>query len=201
MAEIISLLTIGFAFGLRHAFDADHIAAVSVLAAQTSNRRKALLQGIFWGLGHTATLLAVGIFVLFFGFRIPPKFSGFFEFLVAILLIGLGIFSCIQTVRSCAHSHPPFGLHKHPHSSFLVGIIHGLAGSVGVFVLIISMMKSPLFGLLYILIFGLGTIIGMAFVSFFIGFSALYIKKYAGFAAGVFSFGLGIFLLFSSQFF
>lgn len=201
MAEIISLLTIGFAFGLRHAFDADHIAAVSALSIHAANKKKAVLHGIFWGFGHTVTLLGVGISVFFFGFHIQPQFSGFFEFLVAVLLIGLGIFSCIKTVQPSVHSHPPFGLHRHPHPSFLIGIIHGLAGSAGVFVLIISMMKSPLLGLLYILVFGLGTIAGMAVISFFIGFSALRIKKYAGFAAGVFSFGLGIFLLFSSEFF
>lgn len=200
MAEIISLLTIGFIFGLRHAFDADHIAAVSVLSSRAPDKKMALLHGIFWGLGHTATLFVTGILVFVFGLNIPPAFSAFFEFAVAVMLIGLSAISCLQSVRSAEHTHPPFGLHSHPCPSFWVGIIHGLAGSAAVLVLIISVIKSSLLGLLYILVFGLGTIISMTFLTFIIGFSALRIKKYAGFAAGVFSFGLGIFLLFSSKF-
>lgn len=201
MAEIISLLAIGFMFGLRHAFDADHIVAVSVLSSRAPDKKTALLHGIFWGLGHTATLFIIGILVFVFGVNIPPAFSAFFEFAVATMLIGLGIFSCIQTLKSPVHSHPPFGLHKHPNSSFWVGIIHGLAGSAAVLVLIISAIKSPFLGLLYILIFGLGTIIGMTLLTFIIWLSAIRTKKYAGFAAGVFSLGLGIFLLFSADLF
>ncbi|MBI2639157.1 hypothetical protein HYW83_06250 [Candidatus Peregrinibacteria bacterium] len=200
MAQIISLLAIGFFFGLRHAFDADHIAAVSIFSAQSLNKKASLLKGIFWGLGHTLVLFIVGIFVLFLGFKIPERMSAFFETGVSFLLIGLGGYSLYKT-RGQTHSHPPLGMHTHNSSSFLVGIIHGLAGSAAIFVLIISTIRSAILGLLYILVFGLGTIAGMVFVSFFIGIATLRVKKYAGFAAGVFSLSLGIFLLFSSKFF
>lgn len=195
-----SFFIFGFLFGLRHAFDADHIAAVSVLSSRAPDKKTALLHGIFWGFGHTATLFIIGILVFVFGVNIPPAFSSFFEFAVAIMLIGFGAISCLQGIRSAEHTHPPFGLHRHPNPSFLVGIIHGLAGSAAILVFIISAIKSPFLGLLYILIFGLGTIISMALLTFIIGLSVVRIKKYAGFAAGVFSFGLGISMLFSSKF-
>lgn len=189
-----TFLTLGFLFGLRHAFDADHIAAVSVLIAKTATRREALFKGISWGLGHTATLLLVGFFALAFGFVIPKNFSVFFEIVTAVVLIIFGTFAFID------YSHPPFGLHLHPHASFFIGMLHGLAGSAAIFIILISATKSILLGLFTILIFGLGSMLGMAIFSFAVSLSALKFKKYTGFAAGVFSLSTGLALFFAQMF-
>lgn len=206
MLEILSLLAIGFLFGLRHAFDADHIAAVSVLSSQSRTLKSALQKGIFWGLGHTVTLFLLGIIVLTLGLTIPQNFSNFFEKIVGILLLILGIMSFSRKRESrfqtesgmtIAHQHPPMGLHLHPHPSFWVGVVHGLAGSATIFILIVSTVQSILLGLLYILIFGIGSIVGMSILSLGIGSVAIRFKKYTGLATGIFSCAMGIFLFFT----
>lgn len=198
-----TFLILGFLFGLQHAFDADHIAAVSVLTAKSGTRREALSKGIFWGLGHTVTLLLVGFFTLAFGLAIPKTWSAFFEIAIAIILMVFGTFVFIDFWKSRKndwHSHLPFGLHRHPHTSFFIGMLHGLAGSAAIFIILISATKSALLGLLSILIFGLGSMLGMAIFSFAISLSALKFKKYTGLAAGVFSLSTGLALFFAQMF-
>lgn len=201
MVEIFSLLMFGFLFGLRHAFDADHIAAVSILSLKTKNKSEALFRGISWGMGHTILLLALGFLMFILGIRIPESLSEIFESLVSLLLIGLGFVTLLKFFKSrekvsdaVMHTHPPMGIHFHP-SSFLVGVIHGLAGSGVLLILIVSIMKSALLGLTYILVFGLGSIIGMGIVSFFFGKFALKFQKFTTVLAGLFSLILGLSLL------
>lgn len=186
------ILTIGFLFGLRHAFDADHIAAVSVLSSQSRTLRSALQKGIFWGLGHTVTLFLLGIAVLTLGLTIPHNVSNFFEKAVAVLLFILGA----NAFKNFWHTRG-ISLHLHPHPSFWIGVMHGLAGSAAIFILIISTIQSTLLALFYILIFGIGSIVGMSIVSFGIGSVAIRFKKYTGPATGIFSCAMGIFLFFA----
>lgn len=201
MLEIFSLLGLSFLFGIQHAFDADHIAAVSVLNAKSKKPQEAVIRGIYWGLGHTLTLFFIGLVVFFLGLNIPEKYSHFFEFIIALMLTSLGMYTLV-TLRPTqydkfSHSHPPFGLHGHK-PSFFIGILHGLAGSAGIFVLFIAAIKSALLGLFYILIFGIGSIFGMAIFSLCIGIFFQRFKKYARLAAGVFSISTGL-ILFLSQ--
>lgn len=233
MLEILSLLAIGFLFGLRHAFDADHIAAVSCLWGKTTfsptvarfarplsllrsdweptrpNPRSfvylkiALQLGIYWGLGHTAVLFLIGIVVLLSGLHFPPAVSFWAEKGVAFVLIFYATHIFWRFFHSrkihdgdVIHNHPPAGLHIHKNPSFWIGALHGLAGSAAIFVLIISTIKSTLLALFYILIFGIGSIVGMSILSLGIGYIAMRYKKYTGLATGIFSCITAVFLLF-----
>lgn len=173
MLQIFSLLAFGFLFGIKHAFDADHIAAVSLLSLSAENKRSTIFRGIFWGFGHSVTIIVLGIIVLVFGLRIPETWRQFFESIVAVFLIFYGSYIMIRFWRTrkkipagVLHNHPPAGSHFHPAPSFLVGILHGLAGSGAIFVLVISTLQSVWLGLMYILFFSIGSIFGMSLAAF-----------------------------------
>lgn len=191
---MISLFFIGFISGLKHAFDADHIAAISLLNSKSQDLKTALQQGAFWGVGHMLVLLLIGITILFFGIHVPQNFSMQAEKLVAAVLFFYSgrIFWRFFHLRKTGDDEI---IHKNP--SFWIGALHGLAGSAAIFVLIISTFHSALLGFLYIVLFGFGSIFGMACISFTIGFSARRYEKYTGALAGIFSCIVAIFLLFS----
>ncbi len=180
--ELLTMVSLGFVLGLRHALDADHIAAVSTVLAQRPSLRASGLIGLSWGVGHTLILLLVGAAVLILGVTIPPAFSLAAEFGVAVMLVLLGLSLAIQLVRERwhLHAHDHDGerhLHFHSHRvrkdhdhahwmrrSFrplLIGMAHGLAGSAALVLLVMSTMRGAAGGLLYIAVFGLGSILGM----------------------------------------
>lgn len=200
--EIFSLFVTGFLFGLRHTFDADHIAAISVLNSNARDVKIALQQGVFWGIGHTLALLCIGISILFFEIHLPQNFSMWAEKAVAAILFFYSgrIFWRFFHSRKIhnneiIHNHPPLGLHIHQAPSFWIGALHGLAGSAAIFVLIVSTFHSAFLGLLYILLFGFGLMLGMVCLSLAIGFSPRRYEKYTSVAAGIFSCITAIFLL------
>lgn len=201
--EIFSLFAIGFLFGFRHAFDADHIAAIAVINSDSRNVGTVLKQGAFWGIGHMLALLLIGIIILFFEIRLPQNFNILAEKTVAAVLIFYSgrifwRFFHSRKIRNSEviHNHPPAGLHIHKNPSFWIGALHGLAGSAAIFVLIISTFHSAFLGLLYILLFSFGSILGMACLGLAIGLSARRYEKYTGVAAGIFSCIIAVFLLF-----
>lgn len=194
MFSIVSFLTIGFLFGLRHAFDADHIAAVSLLAIRSPDPEIKLRHGIWWGFGHTATLFVIGFLILVFGISLPPEFSHFFEVIIFCFLIVLGAWSLLR--RKGTHDHPPLGKHRHPSTSFFVGIIHGLAGSGALTIFIVSTIHSAWLGLVYLLLFGFGSILGMTLVVFSITKIPTAFMKYFIHVGAIFSILLGFFGLF-----
>src|SRR3989338_11560551 len=187
MPEIISLLSLlvlGFVLGLEHALDADHVAAVTAIASETKSIKKSSLLGLFWGLGHTATLLIAGILVLLLKISIPEKLALSFEFLVGVVLVVLGIDVLRKTFMGKIHfhahshdgaehihihSHKLSDSHDHAHKSFSVGALHGLAGSAALMLLVLATADSLFSGLLYILVFGLGSIVAMLTISTIIG--------------------------------
>lgn len=202
--EALSFLTVGFLFGFKHAFDADHVAAVSLLNTRLKNPRGSLKSGLFWGFGHMATLLVIGSTMFIFRIQFSENVSSFFEIVVSLFLISYGLYSFIDFWKTrkrnrmkgiIEHQHPPMGLHRHPYPSFFVGVIHGLAGSAAIMLLIISAIHSALIGLLYLSIFGLGSIVGMVLVSFSFGIGAKYFQKVIVPLSSLFSLGTGIFLL------
>lgn len=185
MVSIISFLAIGFLFGIKHAFDADHIAMVSLLSSRAKDTKNTFTQGLYWGIGHALVLIILGFLVLIIGVRLPAQMSFIFERIVAVFLIVLGSKTFWDFFRErktlpqnggLLHNHPPIGLHQHPYPSFIVGIIHGLAGSTALLVLFISFTKSAFLGMLYIIFFGLGMILAMALLSLAIGFLSLRAK-------------------------
>lgn len=199
MASISSLLALAFLFGLQHAFDADHMAAVAVLKSPSQGLRASLEKAVFWGTGHMVMILSLGFLVLVFGMRPPEEFSLYLDKGIGVLLIVLGVrtaFIFWKTRKSegnlIIHNHPPHGLHAHPYPSFFVGMLHGLAGSAGVFVLTISLISSVWVGLLYLFLFSLGVIGGMLCVGLALGFSEKYARRAVQLGAAIFSCATGI---------
>lgn len=195
MMNFFSFLMLGFLFGLRHAFDADHIAALGVLTHRVPHKREALLNSLVWALGHAVIIVAAGAIFYAFGQKIPQQFSGFFEAVVAVILIALGVFilwSFFKSSRSGSgvfftHYHPPFGKHGHLYPSFFIGILHGLAGSAAISIFLVATFDSFVIGFLYLLSLSLGIAMGAGAVCLGIGFFARVSKKYAAVACGVFS--------------
>ena len=171
-----TLLGFGFVVGLKHAFEADHLAAVSTIVSQTRSVKKSSIIGAIWGLGHTTTLLLVGLLLLAFKITIPNSLALSLEFLVGLVLVILGIDVLRKVVRERMHfhahthgskehvhfhSHKSKNLHTHAHRSFLIGLVHGLAGSAALMLLVLATVDSVVKGLFYILIFGFGSVFGM----------------------------------------
>jgi ABC-type nickel/cobalt efflux system permease component RcnA len=186
----LTILAVGFLLGMEHALDADHVVAVSTMVSQHRSLRRASLVGIFWGLGHTATLILVGLAVILFKARIPERLALSMEFAVGVILVTLGasVVKGYLAGRVHAHVHEHSGeihLHFHAHAaseghdhehprpdyrrSLLVGMVHGLAGSAALMLLVLATIRSPAVGLLYILVFGGGSILGMLGISSLLG--------------------------------
>ena len=157
--------------GLEHAFEADHLLAVNTLVSHRENLKQSLKDGIFWGIGHTTTIFLVGILMIGFKLNFGENIFKNFEAGVGIMLIFLGIYRMSKLYFPKQHNHT----HNTSRAAFGVGLIHGLAGSGALVVLVISQMKTPFEGLMYILIFGLGSIFGMFLAAYL--FSIPYTKS------------------------
>ncbi len=191
---MISILFLGFLLGMRHAIEADHIAAVASLSTRVNSVRQGVRQGAAWGLGHTLTLFLFGSIVLFVANIVPEQIVQGIELAVGVTLIILGGDVLRRVVRERihfhAHSHGPGKKHFHAHShkgetrlahdparhqhthsvgfpvrALLVGLMHGMAGSAALILLTLQTMTSPWLGLIYIAIFGIGSIAGMGLFS------------------------------------
>lgn len=156
----LAVLGLGFVLGMRHATDVDHVAAVTALASRERSLRAALSLGTLWGVGHTLTVLLVGGAIVAFGLVIPERVGLSLELLVAVMLVTLGVMNFSRA--GSAHAHP----HKLPVARpVLVGVVHGLAGSAAVALLVLTTIREPGYALSYLVIFGLGTILGMALLT------------------------------------
>jgi ABC-type nickel/cobalt efflux system permease component RcnA len=189
----LALLGLGFLLGVRHALDLDHLAAVSTIVGERRGLRGSSLVGALWGLGHTAALLVVAALVVAFRTEIPPAVAHGLELAVALMLIGLGV-NLLRTLwmggRIHVHVHDHDGRrHAHPHvhgaaeahegaghhapwrrrRPFLVGLVHGLAGSVGLMLAVLATISTPALALAYVVAFGCGSIGGMAAMSALMG--------------------------------
>src|SRR5258706_6263436 len=159
---ILSPLALGIVLGLKHALDADHLAAVSTMATDRRGLCASSLIGALWGLGHTLSLVVAGVLVLLFHFQIGEHVGKALELCVGFMLIALGGNSLRELARGGkSHMHAP-RLGARP---LLVGMMHGLAGSAALPLLVFAAIPSPVRGLLYIAIFGIGSIGGMVIMS------------------------------------
>lgn len=175
LIKITPFVVTGFLLGIRHAFEADHVATISSLTLKTKNRAQALFLGAWWGLGHTITLLLIGILILIFKINMPINISNIFEIIVAIILGILGLETVYKTIsNNRIHTHEDnagshFHLfeyeHSHRHKSFVIGMLHGLAGSSALIFVALGGINTTE-GILLILMFGLGSILGMSLISF-----------------------------------
>jgi len=223
------VLTLGLAIGLQHAFEPDHIAAVTTQVIHQKNKSQSLKElikkgalkssiiGAMWGAGHTTTLVLVGLLVYLFSVNIPDVFFISSEFIVGVMLIFLAITTLsnkklfkIKHMHSHAHKdgtihthpHDHGSDHKHGHKSYLIGCIHGLAGSGVLLVVIAGTLSSVQDILSFILIFGVGSIIGMTVISSLIGIpfalsnKALSLEKTLRYVVGAVSFLIGISIIY-----
>ena len=196
-ASAFGILGLGLVYGLKHATEADHIVAVSTIVSEHRRLVRAALVGALWGLGHTVSLVIVGVIVLALKVAIPAVIAGWLEFGVAIMIIILGLMAsrralkCRSTFHAHRHEH---GLLLHSHFHFhetevnhansdshshevlrlglkpaIVGAVHGLAGSAALTLLVLTQIESPLLGLLYLVVFGIGSILGMLIMSGLVG--------------------------------
>jgi hypothetical protein len=191
-------LVLGLAIGLRHAFEPDHLAAVSTLVGETHGPRHGALLGVTWGIGHTVSLVAVGVVLTLVGATLPPRAEVAFELTVAAMLLVLGIRSIVvATRRRQVHVHPHAPASRRWWRPLVVGIVHGLAGSGALTALVFAQLPDTGARLLYMLVFGIGSIAGMAIASAVAG-AALQrvgspgIRRGLGFATGVVSIVVGL---------
>src|ERR1017187_1112331 len=167
--------------GFIHAFEADHLLAVSNIVSQRNNVKLSLKDGIFWGLGHTSTIFFIGVLMIVFKVGISDQYFRYFESLVGVMLIALAIYRMViflRTKKVVIHAHPHHHAgeqhkhlhvhvgnkqeHQHKHSlAYGVGLVHGIAGSGALILIAMSQMKRPVDGLIYLIIFGAGCIVGM----------------------------------------
>ena len=157
MLDLLPALALGFALGMAHATDADHVAAVTTIVSRERAVGRAATIGALWGLGHTMTIVLVGSAIILFNLVIPPRLGLAMEFAVALMLIALGVAN-IRARNAKSHAHSairPVG----------IGFVHGLAGSAFVAMLVLKSMPTPTAGVLYLLLFGFGTVAGMALIT------------------------------------
>lgn len=222
-----SILVFGFLLGLKHATEADHLAAVSTIVSEKKNLFASSIIGGLWGVGHTISLLVVGLFVIFLKLQISEQLEAKLEAGVGIMLVLLGLNALRNlylTKNAHLHTHEHEGhkhLHIHTHGekteekwhhnlsprSVIIGMIHGLAGSAALMLLVVPQIKSSFLAIVYIVIFGVGSIGGMMLMSFLVGlpfhFTAnnfVSMNKAIRFIAGIFSFGLGLSIIYEKLF-
>jgi high-affinity nickel permease len=192
MTAALSILVVGLLLGMKHATEADHLAAVATLATRQTSLAQTLRQGVAWGVGHTLTLMLFGGAVFWLGQAISPRLEQALETAVGVMLVLLGADVLRRLVRDRihfhVHRHGPRTAHVHAHShrgegrhagsahrhahpmrwplrALAVGMMHGLAGSAALVVLAMQSIPSVGLGVGYIALFGLGSIAGMALLS------------------------------------
>ena len=195
--SVVLLLSFSFLAGLKHATEPDHVAAVSTIVSDRKSIWSSSLVGGMWGVGHTLALLIAGIAVVAFHFEINERLANILELGVGLMLLFLGAQTLWKvykggSVHSHVHVHGGV-IHVHPHvhdagqvhahtapsqthhglklnpKPLFVGLVHGLAGSGALMLLILATISSPAIAILYILIFGVGSIGGMMAMSMLIG--------------------------------
>jgi cytochrome c biogenesis protein CcdA len=191
---LVSLLLFGLMMGVRHALEADHVAAVASLATRSRSARQSVALATLWGCGHAGVLIVIGGLLALLDLALPPGVARVFEGLAGLVLVALGMDVILRVRRRRLHFH----LHRHgdgvqhlhahghqerpemPHEddphlhvhparvlsrAVLVGSLHGLAGSGALVVLALQAAQSRAHALAYMAVFGLGSVLGMVLFS------------------------------------
>lgn len=254
MISLFTVTVFGFILGMRHATDADHVIAVTTIVSRFPDVRRAARTGLYWGIGHSMTILLVGSSVILLGLVIPARVELGLELAVCAMLVLLGLAglasffkpdstgsknfgsvgseiirasrslfgfaeaSAAPAQRMEAHVHPhvkgrtplalsifdrvlgPFRLFQHVRP-LVVGIVHGMAGSAAVALLILTAIPHPGWGIAYLIFFGVGTIAGMMLITIGIAAASVFLeRKCSGsfrwfrLSAGLLSLAFGVFL-------
>jgi len=208
--SVDSLVALGFVLGLRHAIEADHLAAISTIVTERRSLLSSLLVGASWGLGHTLALLVAGVGVLLLRYQMTDRMAHALELGVGMMLVVLGA-NVLRTLvhRGASHSHDHATVTSHSNSKaglvarpLLVGMVHGLAGSAPLLLLTLAAVSSPLAAFFYIAVFGVGSMMGMAIMSVLLSVPAhLTVEHFARThlalrgLSGLFSVTLGLFIM------
>ena len=194
MESTLAVSFLGFLLGVRHAVDPDHVVAVGTIATRSPSFRRAAAVGALWGIGHTLTILIVGGGIILLRVAISPRVGLALEFAVAIMLILLGLQN-VATARSSVVPEPSAA------RPFLVGMVHGMAGSAAVVLLVLATVRDSWWAFAYLLLFGIGTVIGMMIVTAIIAVPASIAvqrvrsaRRWLTLASGVASVALGVLL-------
>ena len=216
--EVLTGSALGSLLGMRHALEPDHLTAVSTLVTGERNSLRAASLGASWGVGHTLSLVIVGVVLVGLRAQMPARVADLFEFLVALMLIGLGIRAIVLAVRqgpvgpTHTHHHGHV-VHRHagatPHvhvgrwtlarRPLLIGAVHGLAGSGALTALVLTTLPSTAARISYMALFGFGSTVGMAILSGLLGWPLAKVgtnrtlTRAFSVAVGCISIGLGLF--------
>jgi hypothetical protein len=208
-----SLLALGFLLGLRHAIEADHLAAISTIVTERRSLLSSLLVGASWGLGHTLALLLAGVGVLLLRYQMTNRMAHALELCVGMMLVLLGanvLRTLVHRLASRSHDHATVPSHSHSEAwlaprPLLVGMVHGLAGSAPLLLLTLAVVSSPLAAFFYIAVFGVGSMLGMAIMSVLLSVPAhLTVERFARTnlavrgLSGLFSVALGLFIVYEN---
>jgi high-affinity nickel permease len=234
MGSILLVGGLGLVLGMRHSTDPDHIVAVSTIVSKQRSIRHAALIGSLWGLGHTLTIFVVGSMIIIFGVVVPPRLGLSMEFSVALMLIVLGVLNLTGMMQKIAsrlsgrrtdtaliaghicertgteglldRTIGRFGAYQCMRP-LIIGVVHGLAGSAAVALLVLSTIHNPVWATLYLLIFGAGTMAGMMCMTTMMAIPLAYagsrfmrVSHYLGVASGLVSVSFGIFLVYQLGF-
>lgn len=221
---------LGLAIGLEHAFESDHVAAV---ATQMSKRKKgsgplrsltkSSLLGVLWGAGHTTTLVLVGLLVYGLAVKIQEGVFSSLELGVGIMLVFLGITTVLGKGWWKRHRHPHKHTdgtihfdehrhndpeHRHGHKSYIIGLVHGLAGSGSLVALTATTFDDTVSVLSFVFVFGMGSIIGMVLVTSLMGLPFVVatkrkssLQRWFRYVAGGASIAIGIGIIYSKDIF
>jgi ABC-type nickel/cobalt efflux system permease component RcnA len=235
LPSFLGIVALGLFLGMRHSTDPDHIVAVSTIASRERSVSQGALIGMLWGVGHTLTIFVVGSAIILFGLVIPPRVGLSLEFSVALMLIVLGLLNLTGTLRWLTERYAPVNLNKVSETAnfavvgnaaqgrldrlisrygayqafrpVAIGLVHGLAGSAAVALLALSTIRSPLWSIAYLLVFGFGTILGMMLMTSAIAIPVAYTGKrfevagrYLAWISGMVSTGFGLFLMYQIGF-
>ena len=229
---MFEFLTLAILVGMSHALEADHVAAVSSMASRQTSVKQIVRTGAVWGLGHTLTLMLFAGAAIIFGFAISDGLSGILEFVVGVMLVGLGGHIIYRLWRDRVHFHvhshgtdQHFHAHSHagevqehtesshdhdhkpfPVRTLLVGMMHGMAGSAALLVLTASTAPTITSGFLYVVLFGIGSMFGMAALSALIAVPISYSARMLTWAnrsiqgaTGLGTMALGLFVMYETQ--
>ena len=233
--SLLAMLSLGFFLGMRHATDADHVVAVSTIVSRERRIGSAAWIGALWGAGHTITILAVGSGIILFTLVIPIRLGLSMEFSVGLMLIFLGLVNLrsFGTVAAKASQKPHVhesNVDGHTHGAggasvdfmdsrfggwrayqwarpLIVGLVHGLAGSAAVALLVLTTLHDSRLAVAYLLIFGVGTIAGMMVITVamasalhYAGSRSQWINRRLSLATGLISVGFGLFIVYQMGF-
>ncbi len=199
------IIIAGLMIGLLHAFEPDHLSAVSTQLLRNNNNSKSSkkrdlqnltiissLRGALWGMGHTSSIILIGLLIAGLSLNIPDDFFISAEVLVGLMLITLAIFTFTNKSIfkqkhvhphthsdgiSHTHSHEHNENHKHGHKAYLIGCVHGIAGSGSLVALFASTMNGFDMMIYFLILFGIGSIIGMTVASGVMGLPFILLSK------------------------